>query len=109
MMPFDACYEQLLITVEHHFAGGVYAKATRIPAGVVLAQHRHKHAHLSILSEGAVMVEVDGEMREVNAPACLNIEAGKAHKVTAVADSLWYCIHACEHTEAALADEALIA
>jgi len=45
--------------IEHHFSAGVYAKETRIPAGNVLVQHKHKHDHLSILASGSIELKVD--------------------------------------------------
>ena len=42
--------------IEHHFGGGVYAKETIIPAGVMLQQHAHTYDHLSILASGKASV-----------------------------------------------------
>lgn len=94
--------------ISHHFGGGVYAKETRIPEGMILVQHKHEHDHLSYLVAGMVEVEVDGARRIVVAPACLTIEAGKHHGVKALADSIWLCIHQTDCTDAAEVDEVLI-
>ena len=59
--------------IHHHFSAGVYAKETRIPAGYVLVQHKHKFDHLSILASGSIELMVDGVRSEVHAPACLTI------------------------------------
>ena len=89
----------------HHFAGGVYAKETRIPAGMVLVQHLHLHDHLSLLASGSVELEVDGARSTHVAPACLKIEAGKYHGVKALTDSVWYCIHAVPEDDLLTLDE----
>ena len=94
--------------IEHHFSAGVYAKETRIPAGHVLVQHKHKHDHLSILARGSIELMVDGERTIVNAPACLTIEANKHHGVKSITDVVWYCIHATECTDTDKIDEVLI-
>jgi len=95
--------------IEHHFGAGVYAKETRIPAGHVLVQHRHKFDHLSILASGSIELMVDGERSVVHAPACLTIEANKHHGVKSLTDVVWYCIHATECTDEDEIDEVLIA
>jgi len=92
----------------HHFASGVYAKETHIPAGMVLVQHKHHFAHLSVLATGTVELEIDGERRTMTGPACLTIAAGKHHGVKALTDAVWFCIHATEAADAAAADERLI-
>jgi quercetin dioxygenase-like cupin family protein len=94
--------------IEHHFGGGVYSKETRIPAGTTLAQHVHKHDHLSILASGHVLVTVDGRSQHFKGPACLTIAAGKSHAVSALSDVVWYCIHATEETDPERVDHTLI-
>lgn len=95
--------------IEHHFSSGVYAKETRIPAGLALVQHKHAFDHLSILASGTVELSVDGVTREVTGPACLTIEAGKHHGVKALTDAVWYCVHATDCTDVEKVDEVLIA
>ena len=95
--------------IYHHFSAGVYAKETRIPAGYVLVQHKHKFDHLSILASGSIELMVDGVRSEVHAPACLTIEANKHHGVKSLTDVVWYCIHATDCTDEDKIDEVLIA
>lgn len=97
------------LDIAHHFGGGVYAKETHVAAGHVLVQHRHEHAHLSILAAGTVEVLVDGVRSVLVGPACLTIEAGKHHGIRALTDSVWYCIHATDCTDPEYVDEVLIA
>lgn len=94
--------------ITHHFGGGVYAKETHIPEGMILVQHRHEHDHLSYLVAGMVELEVDGVRRTVAAPACLTIEAGKHHGVKALVDSIWLCIHKTDCTDEEEVDQVLI-
>jgi len=94
--------------ISHHFGAGVYAKETRIPAGSILVQHKHKHDHLSVLASGSVELIVDGFKSVVNAPACLTIEANKHHGVKSLTDVVWYCIHATECTDMNEIDNVLI-
>jgi quercetin dioxygenase-like cupin family protein len=92
----------------HHFSDGLYAKQMHIPAGYEAISHAHEYSHLSILSKGQVIVETDEWKKEFVAPACIEIKAGIHHKVTSLQDSVWFCIHATEETDADKIDDVLI-
>ena len=94
--------------IVHHFSDGLYAKEMRIPAGYVAGQHAHEYAHLSVLAQGRVQVQVDGEIKEFRAPACINIEAEQIHLIEALEDCVWFCIHATDETDPDKVDEVLI-
>lgn len=100
--------EDLGVEVTHHFAGGLYCKETRIPAGVSLTQHKHSFDHLSVLAAGRVRVTVDGVSQEHQAPAFLAIAAGKAHEVLALTDTVWGCLHATDCTDPSEVDHQLV-
>lgn len=104
--PSGAIPAEAGVTVEHHFSDNEYAKAYRLAAGQCLIQHRHNYSHLSVLAQGRVALNVDGVERELSAPACLTIEAGKHHGIRALTPVVWYCIHAAsaadEHDDADL-------
>jgi len=95
--------------IEHFFSSGVYAKQTKMPAGVWLVQHTHHFDHLSILASGSVKLMVDDKESTIHAPACITIEAGKHHGVLALTDCVWYCVHATDCTDADKVDEVLTA
>lgn len=94
--------------ISHLFGGGVYVKETRIPAGMVLVQHKHAHDHLSYLVGGMVELQVDGVTRTVVGPVGLTIEAGKHHGVKALSDALWLCIHATDCEDEDSVDAVLV-
>ena len=79
--------------LSNHFGGDVYAKETHIPAGAELMQHKHKFEHLSILASGRVIVECDGYRSEISGPSCITIKAHAHHKVIALTDAVWFCVH----------------
>lgn len=97
------------VLIVHHFAGGLYAKETLIPAGFKLEQHAHAFDHLSALMKGAVVVEVEGKRTMHHAPELITIKAGKVHAVSAITDVVWACIHATDETDPAKVDAGLIA
>lgn len=97
----------------HHFSDNLYAKETKIPAGHVLVQHKHKFSHLSIVAQGTVEVSVDDDnggrlVRRMTAPVCLEIKEGKNHSVVAITDVVWYCIHSTSEKDESKIDEVLI-
>ena len=64
-------------------------------AGDVMDGHKHSHDHLTLLAMGSVKVTVDGRHTTFTAPQMIYIQAGKEHKLEALADnSLAFCIHA---------------
>ena len=92
----------------HHFSDGLYAKQVQIPANHVVGQHSHKYSHLSVLAQGTVLVFVDDQQKKYTAPACIEIAAGKQHRVFAVTDAVWFCIHATAETDVEKIDEVLV-
>ncbi|MDP9892590.1 quercetin dioxygenase-like cupin family protein [Variovorax boronicumulans] len=97
------------LPISHHFGGGVYAKETRIAAGLILVQHKHEHDHLSVLASGTVELLIDGVRSEMTGPACITIAGGKHHGVKALTDVVWYCIHATNCADESEVDEVLTA
>jgi len=108
MMQGQELFDKAGGKIEHHFGGGVYAKETIIPAGVMLQQHAHTYAHLSILASGKAAVTNGDTVTEYIGPACITIQAGIPHQVLAITDLVWFCIHATEECDPAHIDHALI-
>lgn len=106
---FNKNFDQYGVGVEMHLRAGTYIKVTKIPAGVVLTQHRHKHGHFGFLAQGRAIVSEGLSIQQVIAPAMVFIEPGTIHKVEAVEDSVWLCIHATSLTEIEGIDEEIIA
>lgn len=94
--------------VSHHFSDGLYAKETRVPAGMALMKHTHDFSHLSILAQGKVAVLIGDEIEIISAPACLEIKADVVHGVKAIEDCVWYCIHATDEKDPLKVDKVLI-
>lgn len=94
--------------ISHHFSDGVYARQMMLPKDHFAVTHAHEYDHLSILASGRVTVEIDGNAKEFAAPACINIAAGKHHRIVALEDSVWFCIHATDETDPGKLDEVLI-
>lgn len=96
------------VGIVHHFVGGLYAKEMRVAAGLVIAQHKHKFDHMSLLSVGSVEIEVDGERSTHVAPALIEIRANAHHGIKALTDVVWYCVHSTDCVDSDEIDETLI-
>jgi hypothetical protein len=103
-------------SITHHFADGLYAKQANIKAGCLVGKHRHTYTHLSILAAGKVEVMrlayINGESHVtheiIEAPACIEIKAEVLHEITAIEDSVWFCIHATNERDINNIDNVLI-
>lgn len=80
--------------IKHHSAGGVYMREQTLNAGNEVEKHQHDYDHLSFLCAGIAVVEVSGEIQTLHAPYALTIKAGEMHKIYAVTNITWLCIHA---------------
>ncbi len=97
-----------LFDIKHHFSDGLYAKESFIPKGSFGQKHVHNYSHLSILAGGRVVIEAGEESKEYSGMCCIEIKAGITHKIIALEDSHWFCIHATDATSADEVDEVLI-
>lgn len=80
--------------IEHHWvADEVYHKRHVLAAGTSVPKHLHEYDHASALVRGRIRLTVDGETRELTAPAMLHIAAGKQHHVECLTQVVWHCIH----------------
>jgi quercetin dioxygenase-like cupin family protein len=100
---------EVIDVVSHHFVGGVYAKEMRIKDGYMVKQHAHEYDHLSVLSQGCVIVEAEGVQTTYYAPAVIKIPAHVEHSVQTVnGPAHWLCIHKTDCEDIASVDEVLI-
>jgi quercetin dioxygenase-like cupin family protein len=96
------------LNIKHHFIGGVYAKEMIFPKNSGGAQHKHVFDHMSILAQGKVKLMVDGKVSIIEAPAVIEIKKNTVHRVVALEECRWYCIHATDITDPDKVDEPLI-
>jgi quercetin dioxygenase-like cupin family protein len=80
--------------IRHLFAGGVYAREQTLAEGHEVEKHEHDYDHLSYLCAGRALLDVDGELQYLTGPCAILIAAGKKHRIQALTDITWLCIHA---------------
>ena len=79
------------------FFGNIWVRQHDLKkAGEFIDGHKHHFDHVSLLTSGRVMVEVDGHPpKEFVAPTFIVIRKEHNHKITALEDdTLWYCVFA---------------
>jgi quercetin dioxygenase-like cupin family protein len=91
----------VLEDISLNFSGaGIHTKITSLKKDMVVFQHKHVYDHLSVLLDGTVVLETDeGKgfgpylMVAKDEPVSIVIKAGIYHKVSALTDATWMCIH----------------
>lgn len=104
----SALKEQVDHDTIHHFSSGVYAKQMRLPKGATALTHKHEYDHLSILAQGVVLLDTPEGRRLYAAPTAVTIRAGIPHGITALEDTVWFCIHATDETDPEKVDQVVI-
>jgi quercetin dioxygenase-like cupin family protein len=94
--------------VEHFFSDGVYSRKMVIPKGTQVPTHKHKFNHMSIVASGKVQVTVDGQTKEYVGPTQIEIKKDQVHTVYALEETVWFCVHATNVTDADEIDHELI-
>lgn len=80
--------------------GGVFVKVMVLSAGQSVVTHSHKYDHLHILGQGKVIIETPESMDIYKAPAVITIKKDTHHGITAVEDSIGFCVHNTSEIEA---------
>jgi quercetin dioxygenase-like cupin family protein len=110
MSEFNQGFEEAGIKLTHHFGddgSGVYIKETLIPAGTELAMHSHAFTHKSVLCLGVVRLTAGDDVRDITGPAVLTVKQGVPHRVQALTDCAWLCVHASGETDPERIDHTL--
>lgn len=94
--------------IEHFFSGREYAKKMTLPAGHYAETHEHAYDHISILASGEVLVTIEGAQTRHVGPTAIVIPANQKHRIDALTDSVWFCVHATDETDPEKVDRVLI-
>jgi quercetin dioxygenase-like cupin family protein len=97
--------------VVHHFpteGNPVYMRQMRASAGQVIGSHKHRYEHYSVLCEGRVRAEVGDQVTEHEGLAVLTVPAGVEHRITALTDIVWLCVHGTSEMDLESIDAVLI-
>lgn len=89
---------QVHLSVEHHFAPGVYARKMTVPAGTIATGAVHKTEHLTIITGNCLLTTEDG-VREFVGHAVIKSKAGIKRAITAIEDTHLVTIHVTDETD----------
>ena len=109
MKAFNVGFADYGVELTHHFSSGVYAKETRIPAGLKIQQHSHTFDHMSLLASGRAQVTSNVAKGVFEGPAVIHMPAGTEHEIEALTECSWFCIHATDQTDPDKIDAELVA
>jgi quercetin dioxygenase-like cupin family protein len=91
-----------VLGVVHYFpteGNAFYMRRMRASAGHVIGSHKHKFEHYSILAAGQVSAEVNGVVTRYESGDVITIPAGIEHRITALTDIVWFCVHGTSETD----------
>jgi len=100
--------------IVHHFpsngvtSSGVYIREATLRAQSTVDTHLHTYDHWGVLVSGSAAVDVNGVVVVYDGLSIIDIKANKEHKITALTDIVWLCIHATDETDPSKIDEVLI-
>jgi quercetin dioxygenase-like cupin family protein len=92
-----------------HFGPGVCIKQMALPAKHFAVTHKHTYDHLAVLTEGVAIVTLDEHVTQYQGLSVITIKAGVAHKIEALTNIKWLCVHATDETDESKLDAVLIA
>lgn len=91
---------QVALDTQHYFAGGVYVREMRCPAGSTIVGKVHKHPHFFILATGEMTVTGDGSpARLILAPAIIASGPGVKRAGYAHTDCVCLNVHRTDKTD----------
>jgi hypothetical protein len=89
-----ACGEDLIqIKTTHRFTDGLYLREIFIPAGTIVVGRIHKHACMSVMSQGEKITMTENGVRRLKAPFSCVSKPGIKRVGLAVTDCTWVTIH----------------
>lgn len=95
--------------VKHMFAPGMYVREITMPAGMLVIGKIHRHAHVNIISKGAVEVVTEHGACTYTAPCSFVSEPGTQRVVHILEECIWATVHATSETDLAEIESEIIA
>lgn len=85
--------EPVGMTLEHHFADGVYGRELFVPAGSLITGKIHRHSTLNVLVQGDITVTTPDGLKRIQAPAVFVSAPGTKKVGFAHTDVRWLNVH----------------
>lgn len=82
------------LPVQHVIGDGCYVRTMYIPAGVMVLGKRHRVEHQCLLTQGNMLVSLNGsEAKQYLAPYCCTYQGGAQRILYAIEPSIWMNVH----------------
>ena len=95
--------------VKHFFADGLYAREMTIPKNTAVIGKIHKFEHLSVVSQGEILVFTEQGVRHIVAPCTMVSPPGTKRAVIAIEDTVWTTFHPTQSRDLAEIEAQVIA
>lgn len=90
---------QLDVTINHHFAEGIYAREGLIPKDTVFVGRVHLHSQINIISKGDVTVLTEEGIKRYTAPCTWSAKKGTQRAAYTHEDTVWTTILGTNETD----------
>jgi quercetin dioxygenase-like cupin family protein len=95
-------------SLTHRLSPGIYCREFCMPAGAVIAGHRHAREHIVFVLAGSATVYEEDKTYTVTAPATFISPAGTKRLLVIHSDSTWTTVHRTDATSIAEAENELL-
>ena len=91
--------QPVLPPTEHYFAGGMYARKMRLPAGTLIVGKRHKHDHFFVLCSGTMDVADETGTHRLESGAVVCAKAGTKRALFCITECIGMNVHLAATTD----------
>ena len=91
--------QQVELTTEHYFNGGMYCRKVFRPAGTIIVGKIHKSDHLFMCTSGEIIAWSEKGMVTLKAGDVIESKAGTKRVTLAVVDSIGITVHKTDKTD----------
>lgn len=85
--------------IKEYLCNGIYARELTVPAGTVISAGIHKHANITVVSQGKVRVATEEGVRTIEAPCTFISSPGIKRAAYIMEDTVWTTFHATQETD----------
>jgi len=99
---------QVECPVSHSFTPGLYQRTFKVPAGTIVTSKIHMTEHPYVMTEGLMLVWIEGKAVTVRAPCFGVTKPGTRRLAYAIEDTVWTTFHVTDETDVDKIEEQII-
>ena len=85
--------------MEYQFSDGVHTRQITMPKSAVVIGHKHKTEHFNMILQGRALVNMNGIVSEISAPAVFSTKAGVRKILYILEEMVWVTVHKTDKTD----------